>query len=352
MRVFILIACMLAAGCTRMSVEVAILDGEYRDSLLSGSGIAGSRARSVAARIRNGDYNKKRLELKNSIDKAYEELVKANMIAKSDRQTMQNSVDSAIDERISEARTLHEQALSAKDEESARELFRKGDDRLAELVRQVTKEIEGTGVNLAANTPVANAAASVKNTAAKLEGFLSSDSSILSDSNAPFVAGAPEEKWHGVYNETFGNAFFGNHDIAIKMESLGNFTLKGMRVDARQATQAMGKIVKSGVRMIAAAYGLPLPSASTGDAQAAKEADVQVSEDVAGADQKKRLAEARLDNSRQAAASIMDAIAAHYANATNASGNVAPDQQKTARSAIQKAFETNKPLLAGEGESK
>jgi hypothetical protein len=116
--------------------------------------------------------------------------------------------------------------------------------------------------------------------------------SVLSDPNASIIASLPEMYWvkfkrkHSLsdttlnpktigdkkyykkyktshYNTTIARTFFGNSDIAIKMESPGEFTIKGVRVDADEAVKTSFKVLNQGIKYLAYAQGIPVAGTST-----------------------------------------------------------------------------------------
>ncbi len=65
------------------------------------------------------------------------------------------------------------------------------------------------------------------------------------------------------YNLTVARTLFGNSDIAIKMQTPGEFIVKGVRVDADEAVRASFKVVSQGIKYLAFASGIPVGETST-----------------------------------------------------------------------------------------
>ena len=82
---------------------------------------------------------------------------------------------------------------------------------------------------------------------------------ILDDPRAAAVVYAPDDYWAGRFNETLCSGSFGNTDCAVKMEGLGNFTIKGVRLDATNITLATFSVGREVIQALAAVYGIPLP---------------------------------------------------------------------------------------------
>lgn len=100
---------------------------------------------------------------------------------------------------------------------------------------------------------------------------------ILNDPRASAVVYAHCKYWKGQFNQTVCYGQFGNTDCAVKMESIGDFTLKGVRLDASKITQATFSVAKEAIQVVAAVYGVPLPKGQ----QAVAAPDVQTSDSLA-----------------------------------------------------------------------
>ncbi|MEM9299092.1 MAG: hypothetical protein AAGA64_11980 [Bacteroidota bacterium] len=106
--------------------------------------------------------------------------------------------------------------------------------------------------------------------------------SIGSDPFASLITKSPEKYWkkykstvglsevgkkperskkRSRYNLNVVKTLFGNADIAIKMESPGNFVIKGVRLDASESLKASFKVLNQGIKYAAMAGGIPVPGA-------------------------------------------------------------------------------------------
>lgn len=110
------------------------------------------------------------------------------------------------------------------------------------------------------------------------------DDRLVDDPNASVVLYAPKSCWSAQYGKANGYGYFGNSDIAIKMEGPGNFVVKGLRLDASKMTQALFKGLNQGLMLLTSAYGVP--SSKSGTGQQGTEPD-SVYDDVASAEQLK-----------------------------------------------------------------
>lgn len=161
---------------------------------------------------------------------------------------------------------------------------------------------------------------------------------LLDDPLAPVIIGAAPQYWKGIFNKTDAFGTVGNTDIAIKMETIGTFTIKGIRLDASKVTEATFDVLKQSVRMVAAAYGIPTPadqtSANSGDTGSPTNIVLSIDQ-VRQASERKRLL------SRRAALTILDLIVTQKDNLTN------DGKRKAAIQQLKMFFEAYKTQLIG-----
>lgn len=133
------------------------------------------------------------------------------------------------------------------------------------------------------NTPAATERrAPIVNAAIALRSAIGGGSLVRSD-HAFFVANAPPNAWKEEFNRAFGSGKFGNSDIAIKLGTDGDFSVKGLTFDpstvaavaAKVTTQALlvaAQISRVPVQTKSLASGSPTPGfLDTGDAMAETE---------------------------------------------------------------------------------
>ncbi len=106
--------------------------------------------------------------------------------------------------------------------------------------------------------------------------------SILGDPMASLITRAPEKYWRKYnrnvniklesdldgkrklgkarYNRVKAQTFFGNADIAVKMDDPGSFTIKGVRMDATESIKTSFKVLNQGIKYISFAAGIPVPN--------------------------------------------------------------------------------------------
>ena len=81
---------------------------------------------------------------------------------------------------------------------------------------------------------------------------------LFNDPLNSIVVQAPKSYWRKVYNKTVARNWIGNTDIAVVMETPGNFFIKGVRMDAENVTAALANTVNTGIQMLAKVNGLPV----------------------------------------------------------------------------------------------
>jgi|GEM_PF-4835567 len=92
---------------------------------------------------------------------------------------------------------------------------------------------------------------------------LTGDLDILGDPQASLAINAPAHYWQGVYNEAYGGGGPGNIDVAIVMNKIGSFSVKGLRHDTGAVTAATFEVLRQTIRVAAAAGGVPIPITGT-----------------------------------------------------------------------------------------
>jgi hypothetical protein len=161
---------------------------------------------------------------------------------------------------------------------------------------------------------------------------------LLDDSLAPIIIAAPSQYWKGIYNKTDATGTIGNTDIAIKMETIGTFTIKGIRLDASKVTEATFDVLKQSVRMVAAAYGIP----TSADQTTGNSGDTgSPTNTVLSIDQMRQTAERKRLLSRTAALTILDLIVTQKDNLAD------NNKRKIAVQQLKKSFEAYKAQLTG-----
>jgi hypothetical protein len=357
----ITLALLALSGCTQLAVNVDIFNKKCAEEVLSAQELAKAKTAKVSANLKNGLYNRLRASLKLAADRSFDDLVKVGTLAKTDRDRLQDKLNSVIDARIGATRIAHSEGASIvslalsnpdtsqrkQDIERALDLFKNGDQQLLDLSKNLRMEFEASfDPDKNPSADLLRALSNFDRAATAAQTMLISGSGVFDDPNASAIISASDNCWRGVFNQTYGQGICGNSDIAIKMESLGNFTLKGIRVDSRNVTQATFKVFQNGLRLVASVYGLTVPT--TAGTNPTPAVDEQTSLSVNTAEKQKRLAEAELAASRQAGVLITDVIVANRANALDANDQA---KRSAAVAAIQSAFSAYRPQLVGDAQT-
>lgn len=79
---------------------------------------------------------------------------------------------------------------------------------------------------------------------------------------AYFASAAPPDAWYTMFNEAVGRGRFGGTDIAIKLNSTADFSIKGFVFDGRQTAAMVSKVGAEAVKILAASFGVGGISAS------------------------------------------------------------------------------------------
>ncbi len=90
------------------------------------------------------------------------------------------------------------------------------------------------------------------------------DISIITVEGEPTRPNSNKAKKKARINKTVSKTFFGNSDIAIKMDSPGTFIVKGARVDSDEALKTSFKVLNQGIKYMAYANGIPTPTGGNG----------------------------------------------------------------------------------------
>jgi hypothetical protein len=220
------------------------------------------------------------------------------------------------------------------------------------------------GAAAAAGAATSNAAAAVADipakaaeTVAKNIDSLIGEFGLFADPFASRIVHAPESYWRGIFNRAYGEGNFGNTDIAIKMQSMGDFTIKGVRVDATKVTQATFAGVGQAIKLAAAAYGVPVAGAFPTYGPAAKDGagattattggtSKQVGEGLLAADLTRKQVEAAERQRRQAALQMLKALGRTAAVLERTAPSPTDPERKAVIVQAKEAFSLTKAAMA------
>lgn len=118
--------------------------------------------------------------------------------------------------------------------------------------------------------------------------------SIYSDQFSYLITRAPNKNWRkyksnvnlssdegrGIgnlkarYNKAKATTFFGNSDIAIKMDNPGTFTIKGVRMDANESIKTSFKVLNQGIKYLGYSAGIPINGSSNTGTESNENSDM------------------------------------------------------------------------------
>ena len=271
--------CAFACGCANLDVTVHVLDQKYWSSTAYAQSLYREDIVRMAGVIHRGEFARRREQAAADATAAFDEFVHRNARSvpklAARRQTVRDSLRSEVNNRYEAARTRFLQAfavLSRADSEKPAELqaaireYGEGAAELQVLEARINAFLDVSEAAPAAKDAMTAEANSVSQAATKPAQGLIGDYGILDDPLASAIVYAPEEYWVGCFNETSALGALGNTDIAIRMENVGNFTIKGVRNDAAKITQATFAVGRAAVQTVAAVYGVPISRAGAGAA--------------------------------------------------------------------------------------
>ena len=378
-----------STGCAGMKVEVAILDREVTGTAPflgaaaeeAGNRVLGNRQLGVYAKALDAVKADARAALDRvlndpalaravPVDPAFRAGLARDIAAEVDEAFA--PVTASYDRGLAELRALR--AVDARDAErrrstaaAARQAFANGDQALEQfgsadgpLRTKLASFFQQLGTSLKQQLPngtLPTAVAAdleteptrIANKAGRRLGGMIGDAGILDDPAASLVVTAPERYWRGTFNKTFGDGTLGNTDVAVKMQGLGDFTLKGVRLDATKVTPAVFQGAILLTKLAAAYVGVPVGAASGGGTDGAPQA--HLGDDLLEADTVRREARRRRALSKLAAVEVLDAITAERQAITQQEGNDATanaaiaEARKQAVDRVKKAFQDNRARL-------
>jgi len=371
----LLIMLFFLIGCSsKMSVQVDIFDPKGLDANDTLQASVNREAALHVYLLNGGFYAKTKANLKDQMRDYLEFLAqpKIAIVSHVDIEKLfgkaANTIDSAVGNAVEKRnRGLEKTRVAASIEddkkkkiafESALELFSSATQELTDLRSKVKKPYDGLlkkhleqlHMQKEPDLEMINKISfNINDTDAVFEKnvrSLTGGLDLFDDPLASYVISAPDKYWQGIYNKAQASGTIGNTDIAIKMETVGTFTIKGLRLDASKVTEASFEILKQSVRMVAAAYGVPVPGGKhsseiqpPGQPNATSPTNV-----ILNVDQLKQSAERKRQLSRIAALSLLDIIIVERNNLLSEDGL----KRQRAISRVKQSFEAYKSQLKGE----
>ncbi|HEY7648670.1 MAG TPA: hypothetical protein VID04_06655 [Methylomirabilota bacterium] len=294
-------------GCARLAIRVDVLDSGYWASPKYVESLTTARIADTEQAIRDGRFIGQREAMKEDLRKVLLDQSEAN--PKNARpqdvkvplkfvDPLMSGFGGTIDDGFGRARGYFQDAFAKvqaateqktqADREArmreAKDLFAKGSETLALLTANLTVGLRdalkaskpGQELTAAENEAVRTFSEQAR---AGTQGLIGA-AGLLDDPRAASVVYAPDEQWKGRFNQTVCRGSGGNTDCAVKMEGLGDFTLKGVRLDATRITQATFTVARQTIQTVAAVYGIPLPAPSPAAATGGQGADASALVDL------------------------------------------------------------------------
>jgi hypothetical protein len=312
---------LLLVGCAHLKVDVAIFDSRYEESLEFLEAAARTSSTRVGGLLASGRLVSLRVDLEGKTQRFVDDLSRVRVIPDELRTEFSRDLRAAIAASFQKAEGFYKGGLTALTESrtvarnddrrrvslaTAVESFRQGDQELATIPIALSNLALNVSRTAGISDPgfLAQRISQFSQDASRRLASLIGDAGIFDDPHAPMVVTAPDAAWRGLFNQTYATGVLGNTDMAIKMESLGNLTLKGVRLDAAKITQAVFDAAGQAVKLVAVAYGVPVGALQSDG----KTAPTEPGADIIIADQSRREAEVEVLKRRIAAVAIMDAI--------------------------------------------
>ena len=303
----------------------------------------------IAGNIKRNIYGIQRANLKMSIDSITRKYIEYGVLDSTEIAPMQSAIFSTIDKKFKEAMEAFEKGLlsaenarvniSDKDKYKsllleAQNHFAAGSYSLKSLAVQLSEDfaIAGSGWE---KLPSAAKEAQVQKVYSLLQG-----ADLLNDPLVSFVVQTKNRKkyWKGIYNKTVTRNGFGNSDVAIAMESLGNFTIKGVRLDAAAVVAASFKTLSQGIQLMSAVYGVA-PVKAQGESETGANTST-TNNSIADIEAKKKELEIRGRLSKLSTIAILEAIISRKDDLQNSA------TLPGAITAIKSTFDIYKPQLS------
>jgi hypothetical protein len=280
---FWLPAILTTTGCAQMTVRVEILNSAYWATPQYIDELTVTQIGASVQRIRDGRFAADRDTMKRSLAEAIQRMAvdpkacgldKPSVAVQQVGRLTQN-VAITIDREFGKANAQFEaafdkvrEAVAATTQEGraklirdAGTLFGTGAAVIADLVKTLSAELRTTYCKIPpdATTPDSDYVKKVEGQVQSAAEGLIGKAGLLDDPRASAAVYAPDHYWERRFNDTVCAGSFGNTDCAVKMEGLGSFTLKGVRLDATKITQATFSVAREAIQTVAAIYGVPVP---------------------------------------------------------------------------------------------
>ncbi len=357
-------------GCsTNLSVQVDIFDPKGVSANDTLEATAQREVAKHAFALKKDLYGQARTNLESQLKKYLEDLRKNAIVSDEDVSRFADNAINIIYQKIGNAmqnrnqgmetirlaETITEGSARQSKFEAGLQAFQSATQVLVELRANVKRPFEGPirgfissldpqrGPDLQKINNIVNINSDLDRAIEENLKSLTGGFDLFDDHLAPAIISAPNNYWKGVYNKTKASGQIGNTDIAIKMETVGTFTIKGLRLDASKVTEATFEVLKQSVRMVAAAYGVPIPSGAPSSNNTST-SPASPTDLLLTVDQMHKAADRKRQLSRNAALTLLDIIISERADLTSSTAAT----REAAVIRLQQSYEAYKSQLQGE----
>lgn len=220
------------------------------------------------------------------------------------------------------------------------QMLRRRNHVLANLQRLVEDEIRKDAKNArdelgGMSEPLQDAARQAVATSRR---SLIGDQGLVEDPYAYTVASADEKLWARGFNTVVGDGTFGNLNMAVKMESLGDFTLKGLTFDPSDVARVASKVTTQALLLASQISGVPVDLA-TSDTSSGGDALRVSSKKLADAQNVQALEEAKIEAHKEGLMAVAATVLREWPS-------LEKDNQRAAGiAAIKSSFAANKARI-------
>lgn len=274
--ILVLVVPLLFDCTSKLHVKVGVLQSSY---LTNNSEVLEARSNVFQRKYFNSSAFKDiENKLIGSLSENLIQVFKSGGLDESTKNTILQKGQNVIKQKVTNAKKQYEAGIDKlKDLEQKKDkdkitflkealmLFEAGDVQLLQIIDEVTTAIdqlksEADKNNIVFNTALSNFA---KETSNVINTVVLNP--LFDDPMTPIVVNGGKKHWKGKTNQVKAQTFIGNTDIAIVMESPGEYSLKGIRNDASQATKAIFTVANITIQALAKAYGVGLKPVSATD---------------------------------------------------------------------------------------
>lgn len=161
---------------------------------------------------------------------------------------------------------------------------------------------------------------------------------LVEDPYAYTVASAEDHLWAHQFNTVIGRGTFGNLNMAVKMEDLGDFTLKGLTFDPSDVARVASKVTTQALLLASQISGVPV-NLATSDTTSGGEGLRVSSKRLADAESTQTLEEAKIEAHEEGLMAVAATVLREWPSLES-------DAQRAAGiAAIKGSFAANKPRI-------